>query len=768
LPAHTWLTTMLPRLTPIRGALGLTVGGVAAYVSWPKAKEEDFAGKPLKRKIQRFNSLVSRGDNPQAIRNRSEMVKALKSGELFDVIIVGAGCTGSGAALDAQTRGLKTACIERGDFANETSSRSSKLIWGGFKYLQVAFAELLSTHTLTSPVSSFSKFWGEFLMVYECCQERSWLAGQQPHLVEYVPQAVPFKSLVAWPPYFNHPFYSILPILALPAFIFYDALASFNSPSSYAMSARKTKECFPQLQEVLYSAVYCEAMHNDARTGTAIALTAAMKGATVANYVEMTGYLYGGPEGETVRGIECVDKLTGEKFVIKGSSVILATGPFLDSVRKMDDPNAEKAVAAAAGCHIVLPGYFTPAGMGFCELRNSRGATMYFLPWLGNTVVGSTDKKCDAVSSPGVTEDEIQYLVNEAASCLSSDIRLRRSDVLSAWQGWRPLYRDPKAPPGAPVSRHHVIGHDPKTGITFVCGGKWSTYRAMAEELIDKVVEHKKDKLSHAGPCITKEIKLLGGEGYYSLLHVELVQKYNVSEAVARHLAHAYGAAAFAVCELAVPVKRSTSSMGFITDGGSHRGRLIVPDYPYIEAEVQYACKYEMALTVKDMLTTRMRLAYLNSESAKQAIPKVADLMAKELGWSKKQKEEQIKVANAYIGDFGGPIADKSKAKLRMATFTDLHEVFRAIDVKDTGYLSIGEFDKAAMKLGFPFKSDAELKRKFLEVDADSNGKISESEFIEWWNGRNSEKVMRQLQKSLTLTAANEVAIDLTHKGESK
>ena len=137
------------------------------------------------------------------------------------------------------------------------------------------------------------------------------------------------------------------------------------------MSASKTREKFPQLQDVLYSAVYCEAMHNDARTGTAIALTAAMKGATIANYVEMVGYVYGGPKGETVTGIECVDKLSGEKFTVKASAVVLATGPFLDSVRKMSNPDAPKAVAAAAGCHIVLPGYFTPAGMGFCELRAS-------------------------------------------------------------------------------------------------------------------------------------------------------------------------------------------------------------------------------------------------------------------------------------------------------------------------------------------------------------------------------------------------------------
>ena len=186
------MSRLIPRLTPFRGAVLAGAGGFVAYnsIGSTKAVEKDFSGAPLKKKIQRFNSLVERGDNPQEIKDRKAMLDALKSGEPFDVLIVGAGCTGAGAALDAATRGLKTACIERGDFANETSSRSSKLIWGGFKYLQVAFAELLNRRSLTEPISSWQKFWGEFMMVYECCQERSWLAGQQPHLVEYVPQAV--------------------------------------------------------------------------------------------------------------------------------------------------------------------------------------------------------------------------------------------------------------------------------------------------------------------------------------------------------------------------------------------------------------------------------------------------------------------------------------------------------------------------------------------------------------------------------------------------
>jgi len=638
--------------------------------------------------------------------------------------------------------------VQRGDIANETSSRSSKLIWGGFKYLKVAFSELLSQKTLTDPFGSMSKFIGEFTMVVECCQERSWLAGMQPHLVWYVPQAVPFSDWLMWPPPFGHPFFSILPVIALPSFLFYDGLAGFNSPSAYAMGPRKCKEYFPQIMDDMkYSAVYCEAMHNDARTGTSIALTAASKGTTIANYVEMCG-LVKDADGKAT-GIHCKDNLTGETFTVSAAAIVLATGAFLDSVRRMEDPNCEKAVAAAAGLHIVLPGYFTPGGMGLCNLRTKRGATMYFLPWQGHTIVGSTDKKCDATSSPAPTEDEIQYLVNEAASCLSSDIRVRRSDVLSAWQGWRPLYRDPNAPPDAPVSRHHAIGVDPKTGVIFICGGKWSTYRAMAEELIDKVIVAKGlNKMSNIGPCVTRGIKLVGGDGYHDLMYVQVMQKYGLSEDIARHLVKTYGSAAFAVCEQKAVAKAKPV------------GTRLIDGFPFLEAEISYAVQNEYAVTAKDMLTLRMRLAYLNSEAAKKAIPRTIELMAVPLKWSKAEKKRQTALAEDYIGQFGGPVADKKNAQLRARTYTDLMDIFNAVDTKNTGYIDEKGVELAVAKLGFPFKDKGDAKATFASIDKDGAGRITEGEFIEWWNATSLDDFQKKLNKQLTLTAENEVAID--------
>ena len=355
-------------------------------------------------------------------------------------------------------------------------------------------------------------------------------------------------------------------------------------------------------------------------------------------------------------------------------------------------------------------------------------------------------------------------LLRPAVCCapdrLSSRLSSHSSARLRIEQGWRPLYRDPKAPPGSPVSRHHAIGIDEHSGVVFICGGKWSTYRAMAEELIDKVIGWKGAALKHATSCKTRDIKLLGGEGYHDLLYVQLVQNYGVSEKVAKHLCHTYGSCAFQVCELAGPSGRTMSHAGVPTDGGHHAGRLVVPDYPYIESEVIYACKYEMVNTVKDMLTTRMRLAYINSEAAKQAIPRVADLMASTLKWSKKERDAQVKLAHDYIGQFGGPIADKSAAKLRSATFTDLHETFVGIDLDGSGYIDEDELNKASIKLGFPFRSVKELKEKFAEIDTDGNGKISEAEFVEWWNGRNAQAYNKKLHQTISLTATGDVNLE--------
>jgi glycerol-3-phosphate dehydrogenase len=245
----------------------------------------------------------------------------------YDLLVVGGGASGSGAALDAASRGLRVACVERGDFASETSSRSTKLIWAGIRYLATSAAGLLSKRLLTNPVETVKDFWGEFQMVVGCHRERRYMLEQQKHLTKWIPIAIPFDSWVVWPPPFGHPLFALFPILCPFVLKFYDSLSKFTCPPSYVMSAKAAKEKFPQLSErnLKFVAVFYEAQHNDARTNIAIALSAAEHGAHIANYVEATSLL---KDGKRVNGARVVDKMSGKSFEIMADKVIFAGGPY--------------------------------------------------------------------------------------------------------------------------------------------------------------------------------------------------------------------------------------------------------------------------------------------------------------------------------------------------------------------------------------------------------------------------------------------------------
>ena len=286
---------------------------------------------------------------------------------------------------------------------------------------------------------------------------------------------------------------------------------------------------------------------------------------------------------------------------------------------------------------------------------------------------------------------------------------------MSAWQGFRPLASDPNAPPGAPISRDHVISRNPDTGITFITGGKWTTYREMAEDVIDKIVET--NGLSEkAGPCVTEMIKLRGGEGYTRNLPVQLVQQFGVSQGVGEHLARTYGTHAGEVLQL-----QSNNTRG---------GTLLMHGYPYLEEEIAYACKNEMATSLTDILTLRTRIAYLDSDAAAAIAPKVADLMSNALGWSKKQKQEQLKEAQQMIASFGGPVPKKTEVK----SVKTIEEVFHSFDVNKNGYIDYDELKLCMKHFGAPFKNDEEASIAFRAIDTNGDGKITEDEFLAWWN----------------------------------
>jgi len=711
-----WLRTIQQRHLRALAATTTTGGTLLLFYSNNRTDSPSI-------RCQSPSNFNDRATITKAIPSRSEQLSNLKNTKNFDVLIVGGGATGSGAALDAVTRGLSTALIDRGDFGTETSSRSTKLVWAGIRYIATAVSSLLRWKNVTRPIDALKDCKGEFEMVLGAHKERRTMVENNPHLCNWVPIAIPFTSWLSYPPPFGHIVFSSAPIIMPLIMKFYDGMSGFTCPPSHIMDKKRALRKFPQLdssEDVKYFQVFYEAQHNDARTNTCIALTAAEEGAVISNHTEMTGLVK--DNNDKVIGITCRDNLSGETFEVYAKAIVFAGGPFTDSLRKLEDANAKRAVNAAAGTHIVLPSYYCPGGIGLLDINTSDGRFLFFLPWQGHTLVGTTDRKEPSPTSyHGPPEDEITWLLAEVQKYISKDVKVRRSDVLSAWQGYRPLGSDPNAPPGAPVSRNHIISTNPKTGITFVTGGKWTTYREMAEDVIDKVIDLHSLQPTKSKSSVTATMPLRGGVGYNRNLSVRLTQDFGVSEATANHLAKTYGVNAFDVCKMTEPTGKRWPRFG----------NTLVEGFPYVECEVAYACRNEMVVTLSDMLTLRMRIAYLNKEAALQIAPRVADLMAKELKWSRWERSKQLKQAKELISTFGGSIPNRTESTV--LDVTTVRDVFSKLDMGGTKYIDLTEFMDACEMLGMPFKSLKEAKVAFDQIDLNGNGRIDENEFYTWW-----------------------------------
>lgn len=356
-----------------RNLAAIAAGGSAALLSTTSSSscekrklEAPPVGKPFPLQPPKNKEVPG----PKGIPSRAEQIRRLKSSKQpYDVLVIGGGATGAGVAFDAATRTdipnhyggqLRVACIERGDFASETSSRSTKLIWAGIKYLASASAALLSWDLLTDPITTVKDFYSEFSMVFNCHQERKYMLDKQKHLTYWVPIVCPFTEWHIWPPPFGHPIFSFFPVLAPAVFKFYDALSQFTCPPSYIMTKKEARTKFPQLNEkdIKYCAVFYEGQHNDSRTNLAIALSAAEKGAHIANYVEMIEGIFDEDSGKVI-GVKAQDRISGETFEIFANNIIFAGGPFTDALRSKEEKAKEKitpAVQGASGSHIVLPG----------------------------------------------------------------------------------------------------------------------------------------------------------------------------------------------------------------------------------------------------------------------------------------------------------------------------------------------------------------------------------------------------------------------------
>ncbi|KAK1150342.1 mitochondrial glycerol-3-phosphate dehydrogenase [Aspergillus melleus] len=585
------------------------------------------------------------------IKSRLEQIQDLKrsasgnNADEYDLLVIGAGATGSGIALDAATRGLKVAIVERDDFSAGTSSKSTKLVHGGVRYLEKAVWEL---------------DYNQYALVKEALRERKYFLNTAPHLSQWLPIMVPVQKW--WQaPYF------------WAGTKFYDFLAGAEGiESSYFLPKSKAIDAFPMLRKdnLIGAMVYYDGAHNDSRMNVSLAMTAALYGGTVVNHMQVTG-LTKDASGK-LNGAQLKDVITErngqepEQITVKAKGIINATGPFTDSIRKMDDQEVEEIVAPSAGVHVILPGYYSPSDMGLIDPSTSDGRVIFFLPWQGNTIAGTTDQPTDITPQPEPSEHDINWILKEVRGYLAPDINVERSDVLAAWSGIRPLVRDPKVKSSQALVRNHLISVSP-SGLLTCAGGKWTTYRQMAEEAVDEAVKVfglKPGAVSDSpdisgvggsglvadgavldGSCQTHQVRLIGAHGFSKTLFINLIQHFGLETDVAQHLTQSYGDRAWQVAALSSPTNARFPV----------RGKRISTLYPFVDGEIRYAVRHEYAQTAVDVIARRTRLAFLNAEAALEALPSVIDLMGEELQWDSNRKDVEWKDSVHFLSSMGLP-----------------------------------------------------------------------------------------------------------------
>ena len=516
--------------------------------------------------------------------DRSAAIEAIKGRTApWDIIIIGGGATGLGTAVDAAARGYDVVLLEQCDFAKGTSSRSTKLVHGGVRYLQQ----------------------GNVSLVMEALSERGRLLRNAPHLVSDLSFIVP--SYEWW----ESPFYGI-------GLKVYDVLAGkYGFGRSRHLSRKKVIEEIPSIQTdgLRGGTRYFDGQFDDARLAISLAITAAEQGAVVANYTQVTA-INKDSDG-IANGVTVTDLETGDQIGIEGKVIVNATGPQADSVRRLDQQDAEPIVTPSQGVHIVLDRSFIPRDSAIMVPHTDDGRVMFAIPWYDVAVIGTTDTPIEEISlEPRPFDHEIDFILDTANRYLSRPAE--RSDIKSVFAGIRPLVKAGSGSTAA-LSRDHTILIDPDSGMLTVVGGKWTTYRKMAEDVVDQAS-------TLAGlpsvPCTTETLSIHG--------HHEA--------------ADTFGRLSFYGSD-AEPIQS-------LMDSKEEWSQPVHPNLALTRAEIAWACRHEMARTVDDVLARRSRALLFDARAASEAANKVAALMAAELerddSWIKDQIREFQQLAARY------------------------------------------------------------------------------------------------------------------------
>ena len=495
----------------------------------------------------------------------------------WDMIVAGGGATGAGVAIDAATRGYSVLLLEQSDFGKGTSSRSTKLVHGGVRYLEQ----------------------GNLSLVMEALKERGLLLQNAPHLVRNLAFVVPTYD------WWESPFYGI-------GLKLYNLLAGkYGFGPSRSLSREETLEYLPTIETegLRGGVVYFDGQFDDSRLLINLVATAFEHGAVLLNYAPVTGVTKDG-DG-FVDGVSFRDLETGEERTARARVVVNATGPFSDRLRQMADPAVRPIVAPSQGVHLVFDRSFLEGDNAIMVPHTSDGRVLFAIPWHGHTLVGTTDTPVPAaLLEPVALDHEVDFILHTASLYLAK--KPKRSDVLSVFAGIRPLVRAGDAGNTAALSRDHTIRIE-ETGLVTVCGGKWTTYRRMAEDCVNQAATLARlpDK-----PCVTHDLRIHG-------FHADAASFGGL---------RVYGSDAPAIREL-------------------DHGEPLHPALPYAGAEVLWAVREEMALTVEDVLARRTRALFLNAGASIEMAPKVAGLMAGELQRDESWKASQVESFRAAAGN---------------------------------------------------------------------------------------------------------------------
>jgi glycerol-3-phosphate dehydrogenase len=549
---------------------------------------------------------------------RAESLRKLASGPL-DVLVIGGGVTGAGAALDAASRGLRVGLIEARDLAAGTSSRSSKLVHGGLRYLEQR----------------------DFKLVREALRERDLLVSTlAPHLVRPLPFLYPIYKKVVERPYVG------------AGLVIYDAMEGTKRPVPYHrhLTTRGALRRAPSLKadRLAGAMVYYDAQVDDARLAMTVVRTAAAHGAiavTRASAVSLLRSPYDrDTRGARVIGAQVRDEETGRVFDVHATRVVVCAGVWSDLIHQASSVQAGYRVRMSKGVHLVMPRSAIDADTGM--IVRTEKSVLFFIPWGERWIVGTTDTDFSGDrSEPVASAEDVDYILGQANRVLATP--LTRSDVLAAYAGLRPLVAEPEpaavtsaaaadgadgGKPTTKLSREHVVD-TPLPGLASVAGGKLTTYRLMARDVIDAAVA---DFPRSVPESVTSQLPLLGADGLPAVRAAtrRLAEDYQVSAEAVEHLVDRYGSLAVEVLDL---VRADASLARPLADG-----------FPYLRAEVAYAVTHEGALHVEDVLARRVRLLIESPDSGAPAATEVAAIMGKLLGWSRRQRAQEAERYRAF------------------------------------------------------------------------------------------------------------------------